>query len=519
MAEHASSPIRFIMYQPPSKPGELPPPPRPASKYWLSNPAFIDGALPEPQYYHSQEELDEHHAAALAAAAGLVELQGGSARVRTPPMSRPSTPEAPQSPNAEPVMEVAPAGACALTPPVSATTEQPAVRLPEVEGHLIQATMHYVEQARGPSQRGSKVVMKPLHVTKMVNAPLSGITRAEFVCAFLGAHGLAEQYAAGPHSGPKFKLWWTGVSKGQAGTIERDCDFDVALNAILKKRGCRAVSVGFQLEDLNGFSVRTKRPFLADIDSIDQEEELMHGTMVPQVATFSSTVQLHGSIILELRRIHKCSDHVDENNQAGACYKPDGKGVQGHIRLNNRRLKSWAAAVAAGEATKYIPPNNSDFDGVVGPKPRGTLGPHSAAAPSVGDPTQALLLGLMPLFTALAGQQLVSAHTAGPSVFSLGNPPRTPAHVSQRSPLSSPLQPDDNELHQFLVALLAKKDIDLLACESQLAALDFTPDILPVVEVSQLKEVTGATDGKLIKMQLFAKEWTKRQEEKRRAHL
>ncbi len=178
-----------------------------------------------------------------------------------------------------------------------------------------------------------------------------------------------------------------------------------------------------------------------------------------------------------------------------------------------------SSSQAAGEATKYIPLNNSDFDGVVGPKPCGTLGPHSAAAPPVGDPTQALLLGLVPLFTALAGQQLVSAHTAGPSVFSLDNPPHTPARVSQCSPPSSPLQPDDNELHQFLVALLAKKDIDLLACESQLAALDFTPDILPVVKVSQLKEVTGATDGKVIKMQLFAKEWTKRQEEKRRAHL
>ena len=79
------------------------------------------------------------------------------------------------------------------------------------EDYLIQVTMAYVEQARGPPARGSKILSKERTVTKMVNAPLRGISRAEFVHVFLNAHALGDEYAAGPHSGPLFRLWWTGV--------------------------------------------------------------------------------------------------------------------------------------------------------------------------------------------------------------------------------------------------------------------------------------------------------------------
>ncbi|KAI0713710.1 hypothetical protein C8Q76DRAFT_468652 [Earliella scabrosa] len=113
--------------------------------------------------------------------------------------------------------------------------------------------MNYVEQGRGPPQRGSKVVMK-----------------AAFVEAFLTAHGLADQYAAVPHSGPSFKLWWTGVK-------------------------CSSVSVEFHMDALNGFNIRSKRPLLLDTQNLaDESEELVHGTMVRTCCLISKRYQVFG---------------------------------------------------------------------------------------------------------------------------------------------------------------------------------------------------------------------------------
>ena len=72
------------------------------------------------------------------------------------------------------------------------------------ENYLIQVTMAYIEQARGPPARGNKILSKERTITKMVNTP-------EFMHVFLNAHALSDEYAAGPHSGPLFCLWWTGV--------------------------------------------------------------------------------------------------------------------------------------------------------------------------------------------------------------------------------------------------------------------------------------------------------------------
>lgn len=63
---------------------------------------------------------------------------------------------------------------------------------------------------------------------------------------------------------------------------------------------------------------------------------------VPQVENFSDTAQLHGSLILELKKKWPCQSHQGEHGQVGHCYvAPSGE----HIRLNALRLKAWAAAI------------------------------------------------------------------------------------------------------------------------------------------------------------------------------
>ena len=81
----------------------------------------------------------------------------------------------------------------------------------EAADALVSVTMHYSANTTGPSARGSKVITKKLKLTKSDNIPIdASSTRVAFVAAFLGVHDLSEMYSAGVHSGPNFKLYWTG---------------------------------------------------------------------------------------------------------------------------------------------------------------------------------------------------------------------------------------------------------------------------------------------------------------------
>ena len=50
---------------------------------------------------------------------------------------------------------------------------------------------------------------------------------------------------------------------------------------------------------------------------------------------------LHGKNIRELKTLHACQTPLGEHGEPGCCYvTPEGA----HTRLNNRKLKLWAAA-------------------------------------------------------------------------------------------------------------------------------------------------------------------------------
>ncbi|KAI8968142.1 hypothetical protein BD414DRAFT_429460, partial [Trametes punicea] len=336
---------------------------------------------------------------------------------------------------------------------------------------------------------------------------------------FLDAHSLADQYAAGPHSGPSFKMWWMGITKTNAGTVETDEEFAVTLDAVLKKRGCSGVSVESTFDSLAGFRVRKRALAAMGVVDCNDEDELSHDTKV----AYPDETQLHGGIILKLKRLHECHLHGGEHNKLGHCYKPEGGRPDRHVHLNNRRLKRWVAAIAAVEATKWIPPDSDDFNAVhngqlSGSKARGRSGPHqplslqpSASVLPTSNTTQVLFMGLISLFNCSCWP------AASPVAYSAMNLPLTPHHVMLALIPSSPIPPPAKELHQFLITFCAKKDIDLLTYEGALCALDHTPDIISRVSLSRLQEVMGAVEGRLIKLQIFAIEWTERLDEKRRA--
>jgi hypothetical protein len=70
--------------------------------------------------------------------------------------------------------------------------------------------MHFSTQVSGPTTRGSKLVSKRSKIILSDCVVLENITRTAFIAAFLSVHGLSEQFSPGVHSGPAFKLYWTG---------------------------------------------------------------------------------------------------------------------------------------------------------------------------------------------------------------------------------------------------------------------------------------------------------------------
>lgn len=103
---------------------------------------------------------------------------------------------------------------------------------------------------------------------------IEGSSRVDFIKAFFGVHDLSDQFSPGVHSGPPFKIWWSGsrfdlilvsscavlvMSSGgrtNASTIEKDRDFEVSVeNLLKKKKGSCVVHIEFDTDTLDGYRI------------------------------------------------------------------------------------------------------------------------------------------------------------------------------------------------------------------------------------------------------------------------
>jgi len=267
------------------------------------------------------------------------------------------------------------------------------------------------------------------------------------------------------------------------------------------------------------------------------EYSCIYTPQVPRVETFSESSQLHGALILELKKKWPCTLHLGENGDAGYCYiSPNAV----HIGLNNRKLKIWASAIvsslhhilesslmslfqAAADATKHEPPSTVDFDGIrdgriIAKKPRGRTGPRAqevAAAPTT-DTNALLMAAVIPLLTRLSEKR---PRSPSPSRQPAIQPsPSTPCRSKVGSLPFSPIPGRGSELRTCLSDFTEASGLDLTACEDTLMERELTPDIIPDVPVDHLCTITGAVEGRIWKFQVYCKRWNACLDAKREEH-
>ncbi|KAI9059855.1 hypothetical protein FKP32DRAFT_1578952 [Trametes sanguinea] len=461
---------------------------------WMKQPAWIDGGVDPPRFYHSHEEIATAHRAGLTGAFARRDTAPVLPAVSLPAVRHPSEPTG--------------SGAA-----VGNRQNHELAVTDSLTGHLVSVTACFSSTEKAAGRAGRTVVKKNKN-TKSDYVVIEGISRASFVTKLLAIHGLANDFAPGVHSGPVFKLWYSGSNGGKAGaaSVETDRDFAVTVDALLRKnkRTCM-VSAEIDVDTMEGFRIRTRAPISA-LQDPTQDEELLYGTRVPHVELFSDTAQLHGAIIIQLKQRWTCQQHLGEHGEPGYCYiTPGGE----HVGLNTRKLRIWASAIHAHEATKHTPPNSVEFDGardgrLLTAKPRGRTGPASLTPTSSLDPTALLMAAVLPLITSLADRQPTTAPapTSSPAAPSIG------PQAGQKRPLS-PAPDPNHELADCLQAFKVTKGIDFTAHEATLLSLDFTPDILADVPAARLREITGAAEGRVLKFQVFCRQWNARLEEKR----
>ncbi|KAJ2929663.1 hypothetical protein H1R20_g7411, partial [Candolleomyces eurysporus] len=400
-----------------------------------------------------------------------------------------------------PIVNPSPPPPTAVAPPSSA-----AAAATEDE-YRVTVTMRWtMVEDQGPLSRASAKVPAPkkMQENKFAVVNLRVIERDDFILAFLRAHDQHEKYRVGT-SGPPFKLWWTGCgAKTNAVTIDNDEEFQSSTTAILQRRGKNTtIVVDFDVDQWVPFRVRKRT-----LEDDNEGEEITTGTKVPRLADFSEDEILHGRFIVLLKKRWPCETHLGEHGETGYCYvDPAGQ----HFGLNMRRLKCWAAAIAAGDASAKEPPNSIEFDGprdgrVSSTRPRGRAGPHRAEA----QPPAAPYEPLSALVTVLAAK-MVGDMTAAPST------PKRPFGEASPATALSPVPTRSLELHACLEDFREKEGVDLTGCESKLVELRYVPGIISRVPLSRLIEVTGAIEGDAILFQTFCEKWCARLDEKKRS--
>ncbi|KAG8718744.1 hypothetical protein FRC09_012180 [Ceratobasidium sp. 395] len=405
-----------------------------------------------------------------------------------------------------------------LPVPVVAAGAGPVVEVnqPHVDlaAYLVSVVHSWSEFPAARTGRGRPPTSKKTQVTKSDRMRVETMTRVEFATAALSVHDLEDQFSASPIRGFPFKMWYTGSRGGKstAPTIEDDAEFALILDQLkLSKKTPSEITVfiSFDTDTMDAFRNRKRA---RDIDLIPADAG--PGTKVPRLGDLDAGTLLHGDFILKLKQTHSCEEHRGEHGEVGYCYVwPNGQ----HLGLNNRRFAMWAAAMAAGEATRHAPPNAAEFDGnqgngTVAPKPRGRVPAAAAQVPapsSSSDASSLLVAAMIPLLTSLTQSAMGSAHAAPPpDPRPAPEPvPRAPVQAPAPTPALPEVKFTEAHILDCILAFKEESGIDLGDKVAALQHRDLTPDLIREVPLEHLATVLGVSEGKAIKYHIFCRHW------------
>jgi len=364
---------------------------------------------------------------------------------------------------------------------------------------FVHVTLEWTERSktarstRSKKQEETKSTPDALEVLNM--------SRTGFVPAALTAHGYQNAYIPGPTSGPGMQVTWTGHAGGKkrAPIIQDDSDWDM-MKAQLRQQVRRTkgkldtICVTFDLDLMEGYKNRKQLLSPHGVPHEADQMELMHGTHVPSVATFSAEQVATGQAIEDIKASWHCDKH-------GYCFITKDAD---HIELNRFRLQAWATAILAGQCVATGAPPNDLLQAWVGcPRvsaiplaklvPRGRSGPgRTSSEVSTSDTTNLLLTTVVPMVTMMAHNitstmQKSSRHRTPPS-----SPPRQ----------SSPPPAIEDELQTFLNAFGRAKGIsadvisDVHEC---LRDAHYSPDAIAeqTLLITRLQELTNLPEGQV----------------------
>ncbi|KAG6904417.1 hypothetical protein DXG01_010072, partial [Tephrocybe rancida] len=310
--------------------------PRKPSDGWMKTLGWIDGGVNPPIFFYTEDDIRE---TLNYYAPDHPFLQEPPSPAIDPELLALSTPT-PSGPTAAQDLTTMLATAASSSVPENDSAPIPL----ETAGYMVSVTIiSSVTDKPLSSSRGAKPTTKKLRNSKFDYIDILALERGPFFRAGLKVHDLDDQYSPGVHSGPAFKIHWTGSSGGKAGavTIDTDRDFKAVVDALSKKnRTTCHVNVEIDLDTMEGFRIR-KRP-IGQAEDSEADSELLYGTKVPRVESFTEVEQLHGTTILQLKQKWSCERHQGEHGEPGFCYV-DTAG--NHLGLNNRKLKIWASAI------------------------------------------------------------------------------------------------------------------------------------------------------------------------------
>ncbi|KAG8736636.1 hypothetical protein FRC10_009076 [Ceratobasidium sp. 414] len=359
---------------------------------------------------------------------------------------------------------------------------------PEPEPYSVSVTYEWTEPGPPHGACGRVPTEKKGSATKPCDVVLTDINRTRFIRTVLGAHGLVARYRIMNDNGPPVKIWWKGSQS-----------VFLHIGGKAKPALTTPVSVLFCADDLAPFLICTRG--MPDA-GFDEEGCAGPSVKVPQVDD-APDLALHADLILKLKKCWPCSTDRGEHGEDGFCFVTP--------MLSCPPQHPPPQAMGRCHPTFVIPPNIPEFTSVQ--ETAGASTSHSrrsATAASIPTPEVSALVSLIvgPITASIASVMVAVGTRPGMLLDTVAPTPLGTCAVCTPPPILS-LTPSAL-ITASITAFREHSGIDLSEGQAYLEHHELTPEVVPEVPYQDLADHLKIMEGKVLKYQLFCREFLKK---------